>query len=179
MLETLLPSAAADSLVPHKELASWVASRADRPKLERIEARLLAHPVQAEHELKHSFAPGVYLREILMLKDTILIGHEHKFEHFNIILSGKALVFMEGEVKEIVAPCYFKSGAGVQKVLYIIEDMRWMTVHANQEEERDIDKLEDTLITKSETFRSFEALTAQEHFKKHLEQFKPRKEEIL
>lgn len=164
--------------VIHAELQVWAEAQNHKPRLERIEARLLATPVQAEHELTHSFAPGVYLREILMLKDTILIGHEHKFEHFNIVLSGKALVYMDGKVAEITAPCYFKSGAGVQKVLYIIEDMRWATIHQNTDEERDVEKLEDALITKSETFKSFQALTAQEHFKKHLEQFKPRREEF-
>lgn len=166
-------------LTPVKELELWLESRSNSPKLERIEAQLLAQPVQAEHELKHSFAPGVYLREITMFAGTILIGHEHKFEHFNVILTGKALLYMDGKVTEVTAPCYFKSGAGVRKVLYIVEEMRWATIHTNEDEERDVDTLEERLITKSATFKSFEELTAREQFKKHLEQFKPRKEEII
>lgn len=161
-----------------KSLEVWRDNLGPISKLEKIEARLLAHPVQAEHELSHSFAPGVYLREILMLAGTILIGHKHNFEHFNIILSGKALVSMDDKITEITGPCYFKSGAGVQKVLYIIEDMRWITIHPNVAEERDVDKLEDFLITRSSTFKSFQALTAQEKFQEHLKQFNPRKEEF-
>jgi hypothetical protein len=148
------------------------------PKLEKLEAWLLTRPVQAEYELTHSFGPGVYMREILMLKDTMLIGHEHKLEHFNIVLSGKALVLMDGKVEEIVGPCYFKSGPGVRKVLYILEDMRWMTVHPNVDDERDIEKLEERQVRKSETFLQFDELMAAQKLQLCAESYKPRKEKI-
>ncbi len=148
-------------------------------RLEKLEAWLLCQNVQAEYELSHSFSPQIYVREILMLKNTLLIGHEHKFEHFNVVLSGKALVLMEGKTQVIEGPCYFKSGAGVRKVLYILEDMRWMTIHPNEDEERNVDKLEERLINKSQTFLAFEKCKELEEFQSHMEQFKPRKEVFL
>jgi hypothetical protein len=44
----------------------------------------------------------------------------------------------------------FKSGVDVRKVLFIIEDTRWVTVHPT--DETDLGKLEDLLIIKSPTF---------------------------
>lgn len=109
---------------------------------------------QLEMPLKHSFAPGVYLREIEMPAGAFVLGHRHKTEHFNIILTGKALVAYDGVVREIKAPAYFVSGRDCRKVLFIQEDMRWITVHMT--DETDIDKLEELLIEKSQTFLDHE-----------------------
>ena len=159
-------------------------------RLEQLEAWLLSRADQAPYELKHSFAPGIYLREIFMpapkgvpveegqMAGTLLIGHEHNFEHFNMVLSGRALVSIEGKVEEIVGPCYFKSGPGIRKVLWVVEDMRWVTIHPNEDEERDIAKLEAKLVRPSGTFERFQQAIALEQFAEHGKQFKPRLEEI-
>lgn len=158
--------------------------------LENVEAWLLSRKDQAPYELKHSFAPGIYLREIFMpapkgvqveegqIAGTMLIGHEHNFEHFNMVLSGRALVSINGIVEEIVGPCYFKSGAGVRKVLWVIEDMRWVTIHPNEDNCQDIPTLEARLIKPSATFERFQQAVQLEEFQEHGKQFKPRREEI-
>jgi quercetin dioxygenase-like cupin family protein len=122
-------------------------------QLELLEGRLLTYP-QVDVPLKHQFAPGVYVREVEMPKGSFVLGHEHRTEHFNIVLSGSALVLMEGKTQEIVAPCIFKSHAGVRKLLYIRETMRWATVHAT--DEKDLEKLDELLVLKSETFHRHE-----------------------
>jgi hypothetical protein len=116
---------------------------------ETLEKALLERP-QVEMPLKHQFAPGVYFREILMPAGTFVVGHEHKTDHFNVILTGRARVLIDGVVEELAAPAVFRSGPGVRKVLYILEDMRWATIHPTQE--TDVDKLEAELIVKSPTF---------------------------
>jgi len=120
-------------------------------KLERLEAGMLRH-VQTEIPLTHRFAPGVYLREVFMPAGTIVLGHEHKTEHFNIIIKGRCTVLMDGQIEEIVAPCTLVSKAGVRKALYIHEDTIWQTVHPT--EETDLTKLEEQLIIKSPVFLS-------------------------
>ncbi|MCG3778247.1 MAG: hypothetical protein JW388_0960 [Nitrospira sp.] len=127
----------------------------EKSELERIEADFLKRP-QVECPLKHQFAPGVYLREIEMPVNTFIIGHEHKTKHFNIVLSGRASVIINGELLDIVAPCIFVSEPGVRKVLYIRETMRWLTVHPT--DETDIDKLEDMMIVRSEAFMAHKEL---------------------
>lgn len=119
-------------------------------RIEAIEKKFLNAP-QVEVPLHHAFAPNVYLRQVTMPKGSVIIGHQHKTEHFNIVLSGKATVFMEGEIHEIVAPAIFKSSANVRKVLFIHETMIWATVHPTSE--TDIDRLEEELIIKSDSFK--------------------------
>lgn len=119
-------------------------------RIEAIEKTMLNAP-QIEVPLHHAFAPNVYLRQVTMPKGAVIIGHQHKTEHFNIVLSGRASVYMEGEMHEIVAPSIFKSSAGVRKVLFIHETMVWATVHPTSE--TNLDKLDEELIIKSESFQ--------------------------
>jgi quercetin dioxygenase-like cupin family protein len=118
-------------------------------QIETVESSLLQMP-QVETELTHRFAPGVYMREIFMPANSIILGHQHKTCHFNIVLSGRAKVLMNGEVQEFKAGDVIVSQPGVRKILYIQEDMRWATIHPT--EETDIEKLEDQLIIKSESW---------------------------
>ncbi len=100
---------------------------------------------QVECPLKHYFAPGVYIREIFMPAGSVVIGKIHKTEHFNIIQTGSCTLISEDGTREILkSPHTFVSKAGIQKVLYIHEDMVWSTVHLT--EERDLEKLEALLI---------------------------------
>lgn len=137
--------------------------------IESAEAKMLTH-VQPVTFLKHHFAPGIYVREIWMPKGAIILGHRHKTDHLNIIAQGSVLVRMEGRVEHIVAPYTVRSGAGVRKALYILEDTIWMTVHDNPTDETDIPTLEEIFTVKSETWKrhqveaeklAFEELTAQ------------------
>lgn len=117
--------------------------------IERREAELLKLP-QVEVPLTHRFAPGVYMREVIMPTGALIIGHEHKTEHLNIISRGRALVMMDGDVSEVVGPCTLLSKPGVRKVLYIREEMQWATIHPT--DETDLDKLAALLIVKSESY---------------------------
>jgi quercetin dioxygenase-like cupin family protein len=137
------------------EVATSVSSKQaiELQKIEVLERSLLDAP-QADFPLEHAFAPNVYIRQITMPKDTIVIGHQHKTEHFNIVLSGKASVYFEGQMHEIVAPCIFKSSANVRKVLFIHETMVWATVHPTSE--TNLDKLDEELVIKSESFKQYE-----------------------
>ena len=122
-----------------------------REELEGLEKTLLSFP-QIVAPLVHRFAPGVYIREITMPAGSLIIGHEHKTEHFNIVLKGRADVMMDGQIVDtIVAPCTFVSSAGVRKLLHIHEEMIWQTVHPTAE--TDICKLEEELVIKSKTFQ--------------------------
>ncbi len=143
-----------------EQVGQEVAARsADYTHVEAIQAGLTFHEEiallvehmrgmpQTECPVTHRFAPGVYLREIYMPADTVVIGKIHKTEHFNIILAGVVLIVHDdGSREEIVGPCTFVSKAGVQKVLYIIEPTFWQTVHVT--DETDLARLEEILISK-------------------------------
>lgn len=122
----------------------------ENQKIELVEKQLLDFP-QVDVPLVHLFGPDVYLRTVKMPKGSIVIGHEHKTEHFNIVLSGSATLGVGVDAVEIKAPMIFVSKPGVRKVLQIHEDMIWTTIHPTKE--TDLTKLEDQLIVKSETFK--------------------------
>lgn len=109
---------------------------------------------QVPAPVEHHFAPGVYVRSILMLKGSIVIGHEHKTEHFNLVIAGRAKVILDGKLCEIAAPCIFRSLPGVRKVLLIEETMIWTTIHPT--DETDLAVLEEKLIVKSTAFQEYQ-----------------------
>lgn len=129
-------------------------------RIARLEKAML-HLPQVEPELTHEFADKVYVRTIAMPAGHIVIGHEHKTEHFNIVHRGKCLVNMDGELQQIEGPCMFVSGPGVRKVLWIQEDTLWSTFHVNPDDERDIEKLEARYVVKTQAWLEHHAAVEQ------------------
>lgn len=127
-------------------------------ELERLEAfeAFLATLETMEVQTFHHFADGVYVREIHVPKDTVLIGHEHQHECLNIMSQGRVATIVNGVAREFKAPCIVKSGAHTRKASIVIEDMRWATVHPNPDNETDIEKLEARYLIKSPTFMALE-----------------------
>jgi hypothetical protein len=117
---------------------------------EAIESTMLQLP-QIECPVAHYFGPGVYIREVKITAGTFAIGHHQKTEHLNVFLQGKVVMFDEfGGMKTLQAPMIFTAPPG-RKMGFIIEDVVWLNVYPTTE--TDIDKLEDTYIEKSDTWR--------------------------
>ena len=119
----------------------------DIPYIEGITKEFLEHP-QVECPVTHNFAPDIYIREIFMPADTVVIGHKHLTEHFNVILKGKCRVMIGDVVEELTAPCTFVSGAGSQKIVNVLEDCIWQTVHSKPDNATDIETLESRYVIK-------------------------------
>ena len=119
----------------------------DIPYIEGITKEFLEHP-QVECPVTHNFAPDIYIREIFMPADTVVIGHKHLTEHFNVILKGKCRVMIGDVVEELTAPCTFVSGAGSQKIVNVLEDCIWQTFHSNPDNAKDIETLESRYVIK-------------------------------
>ena len=100
--------------------------------------------------LKHSFADGIYVREIFIPADMLITGKIHKHAHPNFLMKGKVKVFTEGEGEQILeAPLSMISKAGTKRVVYTITDTVWITVHHNPKNEKDLLVIEDNVIAKS------------------------------
>jgi hypothetical protein len=123
-------------------------------ELERLEAfeGWLATLDLVEVPTFHHFAEGLYIREIHAPQDTVLIGHEHHDECWNVMQRGLVLTINNGTVSEFRAPVMVKSGAHTRKASVVVEDMIWATIHPNPDNETDIAKLEERLLIKSRTF---------------------------
>jgi mannose-6-phosphate isomerase-like protein (cupin superfamily) len=101
---------------------------------------------EASMPVDHAFTDGIYTRTIHMPAGVIVVGHKHRTRHQNVILSGRAIVVMNGERVEVQAGDVITSDAGVRKVLFIEEDCKWMTIHGNAQNGRDIGTLEAYLV---------------------------------
>tara|TARA_R110000823_G_scaffold109864_2_gene229572 strand:+ start:71 stop:916 length:846 start_codon:yes stop_codon:yes gene_type:complete len=119
--------------------------------VEEIEAELLNMP-QVDPGIIHRFGPGIYIREMSVPAGTMFIGHSHKYPHTNILLAGTVVVQVNGEMQTIIAPSIFVAAPG-RKLAYVIDDCVWQNIYAT--EETDIEKLENMLVDKSETFTEY------------------------
>lgn len=109
--------------------------------------------------LKHSFAPGVYVREIFIPKGSILTGKIHRHAHPNFLMKGEVIVVTEYKGREhLKAPMSMISQAGTKRAIIALEDTIWITVHVT--DETDLKKIEDYVIAPS-----YEALNAPEEKK--------------
>jgi hypothetical protein len=97
--------------------------------------------------LKHSFAPGVYVREIFIPAGVLIVGKIHKHAHPNFLMSGKVSVLTEsGGAETLTGPRSMISPAGTKRVVYAHEDTVWITVHVT--EETNLEKIEKEIIAK-------------------------------
>ena len=93
-------------------------------------------------EYKHSFADGIYIREMRMKQGQLGFSAIHKHSYGFFLLSGVLASSKEEGVEEFIAPCYIVSPRGAKRVVYAIEDCVITTVHANPTNTQDLKKIE-------------------------------------
>jgi hypothetical protein len=93
-------------------------------------------------EYKHSFANGVYIREMKMKKGQLGFSAIHKHSYGFFLLSGILASSKEEGVEEFIAPCYIISPQGAKRIVYAVEDCVITTVHANPTNTRDLKEIE-------------------------------------
>ena len=59
----------------------------------------------------------------------LLVGAIHKFDHLNILVSGRICVATEFGVDTLTGHAVFESKAGTKKVGLVIDECIFMTVH--------------------------------------------------
>ncbi|MAK29840.1 hypothetical protein [Acinetobacter sp.] len=99
--------------------------------------------------LKHTFADGIYIREMKMKAGRMVIGKIHKHLHAWFLLTGSISVVTETSIEDFIAPCYVVAPKGSKRVIYAHEDCIWVNVHANPSNTRDLVELEENLIAKN------------------------------
>lgn len=98
-------------------------------RMDRLEAALLAQP-QVKCPTNHFFTPGIYMRQIVMYSQTVVMSMIHKFEHPFVVTQGKAKVKVNDEPWETIeAPFYGVTKPGSRRVLKIEELCIWTTIH--------------------------------------------------
>ncbi len=103
-----------------------------------------------EMPLKHSFAPGMYVREIFIPKGSMLTGKIHRHAHPNFLMKGEVIVVTEfGGREHLKAPASIISEVGTKRAIYALEDVIWVTVHLNPTNTFDLKEIEEYVIAPS------------------------------
>jgi len=119
---------------------------------------MLAMP-QVECPVTNHFGPGIYIREVAIPADTVVIGHSHKGPCLNVLVKGSMRIIDPGGIPRVIeAPLIFTTGPG-RKVAHVLTDAVFQNIFAT--EETDLDALESLLIEKSETWQAHQATVTQ------------------
>lgn len=106
--------------------------------------------------LKHTFADGIYVREINVPSGHLVITKTFKQNHATFLMSGEVSILTENGVERISAPKHFITTAGVKRIIYCHTDTVWVTVHGNKEDEQNIDKIESFVIDEKDSIEGIE-----------------------
>lgn len=106
--------------------------------------------------VKHSFANGMYIREIFIPAGSYVTGKIHNHSHPVFLLHGTLYLITEFDQKVLEGPSHFISAEGAKRAAYAATDIVWVTVHLNPENTQDLQKLEDFIISKD--YESFDLL---------------------
>jgi quercetin dioxygenase-like cupin family protein len=104
-------------------------------------------PEIPEIPIKHEFADQIYLRQMTMEQDQIVIGAIHNHSHVWFLMKGKITVNDNGEVIDHVAPCYMVSEPGSKRIIYAHEHSIFVNIHKNPSNTRNIKELEKELVS--------------------------------
>jgi hypothetical protein len=95
---------------------------------------------QLELPTQHFFADGMYARSLFRPAGTLIVGKQHKREHFYIVVTGKVQVGQNTYGPGTVVV----SGPGTKRAVLALEDSLCITVHRTNK--KNLDKIERELI---------------------------------
>jgi quercetin dioxygenase-like cupin family protein len=97
--------------------------------------------------LKHTFADGIYVRQMTMEKDSVVVGAIHNHSHVWFLLTGNITVTTESSTEDYIAPCYVVSTPGVKRVIYANEESIFVNIHKNPSNTKNLDELEAEIVS--------------------------------
>lgn len=122
-----------------------------RNKIDLFEEVLSELPNQievSEMDVRHHFTDnGLYAREMIIPKGTIITGRIKKHEHISVISAGLVSEVTEDGVQNIRAPYTMVSKPGTKRIVWAHETTVWTTIHAVSS--TDLQEVEDELIASS------------------------------
>ena len=92
----------------------------------------------------HHFSDGLYSKEMLIPKGFAAGTHAHEYSHFSILAKGRVILKTDDWEKEFVAPACIEIKAGINHMIFALEDATWYCIHATNE--TDVNKIDEVLI---------------------------------
>jgi len=112
------------------------------------EVNIVTHQDSKHFPLKHTFADGIYVRQMSMTRGSIVVGAIHKHLHVWFLLSGGISVATENGIEDYISPCYVVAKPGTKRVIYANEDSIFVNIHKNPTNTKDIQQLEKDIVAK-------------------------------
>lgn len=96
--------------------------------------------------IKHTFADGIYVRQMDMKQGGVVVGAIHKHLHVWFLLTGHITIATEDTTEDYIAPCYVVSTPGVKRVILANENSIFVNIHKNPSNTKDLDVLEKQIV---------------------------------
>jgi len=113
------------------------------------EENIVTHQDSKHFPLKHTFADGIYVRQMSMKPGSIVVGAIHKHLHVWFLLTGHISVITEDATEDYVAPCYVVATPGTKRVIYANKQSIFVNIHKNPTNSQDIKWLEKEIVATS------------------------------
>ena len=117
----------------HSLFFSTVKTRKDILGFEQVIKNMSTAFDECPYPIFHSFADGMYTREIHINKGDLAVGAIHRNDYFVNVLKGRLWVVSEFGSREIIAPDSFIAKAGVKHIVFTLEDTIWTDTHRTNE----------------------------------------------
>jgi len=122
---------------------AWTIENSDGVNIASNKGKIFRHTPEHIVKVEHDFAPGIYMRRMLMQKETFVFGAIHKREHAWFLLEGEITVTDESGQFKFKAPHFHISKAGTQRIIFANKKSVFQNVFKNPKDLRDLDKIED------------------------------------
>jgi len=109
---------------------------------------------QLEAPLVHTFSGGVYIRQMLIPRNSLIIGKRHRFETCNILMEGTLLLYMgkDKEPQRIDGPFMFTSPPGTKKMALCLDEAIFLNIHPT--DKTDLAEIEKEFIIPDDEYLS-------------------------
>ena len=118
------------------------------------EVNIVTHQDSKIFPLKHTFADGIYVRQMSMNPGSVVVGAIHKHLHVWFLLTGHISVVTEEVTEDYISPCYVVATPGTKRVIYAHEESIFVNIHKNPTNSQDIEWLEKEIVAKD--FKEYE-----------------------
>tara|TARA_Y100000592_G_C5474751_1_gene321608 strand:- start:1460 stop:1978 length:519 start_codon:yes stop_codon:yes gene_type:complete len=135
-IEKDLPEQILSCVHQHRGLL-WEKIESFRQQLSAVNGSVSHHTEEMEEAFPttHHIENGLYTREVLMPKGSLVVSFIHKQNHPSFFLSGEMSILTDGgEIKRIKAPMKVMTETGTQRVAYMHEDCVWVCVYKTDKE---------------------------------------------
>ena len=133
-----------------RDLADLMNEELDKPAIRKaidgLAKSMMLLP-QCEAHLGHIFCDGLYGRKWSCAKGNFIVTEIWKVQNISSLIKGKIVIATENGFETMEAGSFFVTEPGTQRVIFILEDATFTTVHPNPTNERDTDKLLESLTT--------------------------------